>query len=113
MATAATLPRPEAIRLAVIGLGYVGLPLAVGFGRKLPTLGFDVNRARINELQQQRDHTLEVAPDELRTATQLGFSHDAGALKGCNVFIVTVPTPIDRAKRPDLAPLEAASRTVG
>ncbi|MES2403261.1 MAG: Vi polysaccharide biosynthesis UDP-N-acetylglucosamine C-6 dehydrogenase TviB [Pseudomonadota bacterium] len=112
MATA-TLPRPEAIRLAVIGLGYVGLPLAVGFGRKLPTLGFDVNKARISELQQHRDHTLEVSPDELQTATQLGFSHDAEDLRGCNVFIVTVPTPIDRAKRPDLAPLEAASRTVG
>ena len=109
----ATLPRPEAIRLAVIGLGYVGLPLAVGFGRKLPTLGFDVNKARINELQQHRDHTLEVSPEELRTATQLGFSHDPGELRGCNVFIVTVPTPIDRAKRPDLTPLESASRTVG
>src|SRR5574337_898100 len=112
MATA-TLPRPEAIRLAVIGLGYVGLPLAVGFGRKLPTLGFDVNAARIEELKQHRDHTLEVSPDELRATTQLGFSHDAKDLKGCNVFIVTVPTPIDRAKRPDLRPLEAASRTVG
>ncbi|WHZ20191.1 MAG: UDP-N-acetyl-D-glucosamine 6-dehydrogenase [Rhodanobacteraceae bacterium] len=112
MATA-TLPRPEAIRLAVIGLGYVGLPLAVGFGRKLPTLGFDVNAARIEELKQHRDHTLEVSPDELRSTTQLGFSHDVKDLKGCNVFIVTVPTPIDRAKRPDLTPLESASRTVG
>lgn len=111
--TTATLPRPEAIHLAVIGLGYVGLPLAVGFGRKLPTLGFDVNKARISELQQHRDHTLEVSPDELRGATQLGFSHDPADLRGSNVFIVTVPTPIDRAKRPDLAPLEAASRTVG
>jgi UDP-N-acetyl-D-galactosamine dehydrogenase len=112
MATA-RLPRPEAIRLAVIGLGYVGLPLAVGFGRKLPTLGFDVNASRIEALKQHRDHTLEVAPDELRSATRLGFSHDAKDLKGCNVLIVTVPTPIDRAKRPDLSPLEAASRTVG
>jgi UDP-N-acetyl-D-galactosamine dehydrogenase len=111
--TIATLPRPEAIRLAVIGLGYVGLPLAVGFGRKLPTLGFDVNKARIGELQRHLDHTLEVSPEELRDATQLGFSHDPGDLRGCNVFIVTVPTPIDRAKRPDLSPLEAASRTVG
>jgi UDP-N-acetyl-D-galactosamine dehydrogenase len=109
----ASLPRPEAIRLAVIGLGYVGLPLAVGFGRKLPTLGFDINAARVDELQQHRDHTLEVSPDELRAATQLGFSHDEQDLKGCNVFIVTVPTPIDRAKRPDLAPLKSASRTVG
>ena len=109
----ASLPRPEAIRLVVIGLGYVGLPLAVGFGRKLPTLGFDVNTARIEELKQHRDHTLEVTPDELCAANQLGFSHDIKDLRGCNVFIVTVPTPIDRAKRPDLAPLESASRTVG
>ncbi|MGH8145914.1 MAG: nucleotide sugar dehydrogenase [Rhodanobacteraceae bacterium] len=111
--TVAALPRPEAIRLAVIGLGYVGLPLAVGFGRKLPTLGFDVNAARIDELKQHRDHTLEVTPDELRSTTQLHFSHDPADLKGCNIFIVTVPTPIDRAKRPDLTPLESASRTVG
>ncbi|MGH8182475.1 MAG: Vi polysaccharide biosynthesis UDP-N-acetylglucosamine C-6 dehydrogenase TviB [Rhodanobacteraceae bacterium] len=109
----AQLPRPEAIHLAVIGLGYVGLPLAVGFGRKLPTLGFDVNAARIEELKQQRDHTLETTPDELRAATQLGFSRDANDLKQCNVFIVTVPTPIGRAKRPDLTPLKSASVTVG
>ena len=109
----APLPRPDAIHLAVIGLGYVGLPLAVGFGRKLPTLGFDVNAARIDELKQHRDHTLEVTPDELRAASQLDFSHDAADLKRCNVFIVTVPTPIGRAKRPDLSPLKAASNTVG
>ncbi|HLI19154.1 MAG TPA: Vi polysaccharide biosynthesis UDP-N-acetylglucosamine C-6 dehydrogenase TviB [Rhodanobacteraceae bacterium] len=109
----APLPRPDAIHIAVIGLGYVGLPLAVGFGRQLPTLGFDVKRERITELQQHRDHTLEVTPDELRGASQLRFSHEPNDLKGCNVFIVTVPTPIDRAKRPDLAPLEGASRTIG
>ncbi|HKT41015.1 MAG TPA: Vi polysaccharide biosynthesis UDP-N-acetylglucosamine C-6 dehydrogenase TviB [Rhodanobacteraceae bacterium] len=109
----APLPRPDAIHLAVIGLGYVGLPLAVGFGRKLPTLGFDVNAARIDELKQHRDHTLEVTPGELRGASQLDFSHDASDLKRCNVFIVTVPTPIGRAKRPDLSPLKAASTTVG
>ncbi|HET7931463.1 MAG TPA: Vi polysaccharide biosynthesis UDP-N-acetylglucosamine C-6 dehydrogenase TviB [Rhodanobacteraceae bacterium] len=107
------LPSPDATRLAVIGLGYVGLPLAVGFGRQLPTLGFDVNTARIDELRQQRDHTLETTAAELTSATQLKFSHDPGELKTCNVFIVTVPTPIDRAKRPDLTPLESASRTVG
>jgi UDP-N-acetyl-D-galactosamine dehydrogenase len=109
----APLPSPDATRLAVIGLGYVGLPLAVGFGRQLPTLGFDVNTARIDELRQQRDHTLETTAAELTSATQLKFSHDPGELKTCNVFIVTVPTPIDRAKRPDLTPLESASRTVG
>jgi UDP-N-acetyl-D-galactosamine dehydrogenase len=89
------------------------LPLAVGFGRQLPTLGFDVNTVRIEELQQRRDHTLESSPEELASATQLKFSGDPDELKTCNVFIVTVPTPIDRAKRPDLTPLEAASRTVG
>ena len=110
---AAALPRPEDTRVAVIGLGYVGLPLAVGFGHKLPTLGFDINRARIDELRAQRDHTLEVTPAELAATPQLRFSADAADLEPCNVFIVTVPTPIDDAKRPDLAPLEAASRTVG
>jgi UDP-N-acetyl-D-galactosamine dehydrogenase len=109
----AQLPQAEAIHLAVIGLGYVGLPLAVGFGRKLPTLGFDVNQARIEELKQHRDHTLETTPDELRSATHLKVSHDANDLKACNVFIVTVPTPIGRAKRPDLTPLKSASVTVG
>src|SRR5690242_10748587 len=112
MATA-TLPRPEAIRLAVIGLGYVGLPLAVGFGRKLPTLGFDINKARIAELREHRDHTLETSPEELEAAAHLRVSADAADLRDCNVFIVTVPTPIDNAKRPDLSPLESASRTVG
>ena len=110
---AAALPKPEAIRVAVIGLGYVGLPLAVGFGRVLPTLGFDINAARIAELNEQRDHTLEVSPETLREASQLRCSSDANDLAGCNVFIVTVPTPIDSFKRPDLSPLESASRTVG
>jgi UDP-N-acetyl-D-galactosamine dehydrogenase len=110
---AAALPRPEQTHVAVIGLGYVGLPLAVGFGRKLPTLGFDINVARIAELREGRDHTLEVSPEELAATTQLRFSADAADLAACNVFIVTVPTPIDDAKRPDLTPLEAASRTVG
>ncbi|MGH8191134.1 MAG: nucleotide sugar dehydrogenase, partial [Rhodanobacteraceae bacterium] len=109
----AALPRPEDIRLAVIGLGYVGLPLAVGFGRKLPTLGFDVNAARIEELRQHRDHTLEVSPDELKTATQLGYSSDPADLEDRNVFIVSVPTPVGRGKRPDLTPLKGASHTVG
>jgi UDP-N-acetyl-D-galactosamine dehydrogenase len=110
---AASLPPRDHIELAVIGLGYVGLPLAVGFGRKLPTLGFDLDAARIDELKGQRDHTLEVTPEELRSAAHLTFSNDPADLKGRNVFIVTVPTPIDRAKRPDLGPLKAASHTVG
>ena len=110
---AAALPRPGEIRVAVIGLGYVGLPLAVGFGRKLPTLGFDANPARIEELKQHRDHTLEVSPEELAGAAQLGFSNDPADLKDCNVFIVAVPTPVGRGKRPDLTPLKGASTTVG
>ena len=113
MDTAASLPSPGDVRLAVVGLGYVGLPLAVGFGRVLPTLGFDINKHRIAELQQGRDHTLEVLPEDLRTSEHLRCSDNADDLAGCNVFIVTVPTPIDSFKRPDLSPLESASRTVG
>ena len=109
----ATLPKPDEIRVAVIGLGYVGLPLAVGFGRVLPALGFDINAARIAELKDFRDHTLEVSTDALREAKQLRCSNDEKDLAGCNVFIVTVPTPIDSFKRPDLRPLESASATVG
>ncbi|MFC5490316.1 nucleotide sugar dehydrogenase [Dokdonella soli] len=107
------MPRADETRVAVIGLGYVGLPLAVGFGRRLPTLGFDINRARIAELREHRDHTLEVSSEELKATPRLTFSADAADLARCNVFIVTVPTPIDAAKRPDLAPLKSASLTVG
>ncbi|MDR2012972.1 MAG: nucleotide sugar dehydrogenase [Rhodanobacter sp.] len=110
---AAALPHTDRIRLAVIGLGYVGLPLAASFGRQLPTLGFDTDSARIAELLEQRDHTLEVSPEELRAATHLRVSADAADLRECNVFIVCVPTPIDAAKRPNLTVLEAASRLVG
>ncbi len=109
----AALPLPQETRVCVIGLGYVGLPLAVGFGRVLPTLGFDIHAGRIAELSAGRDHTLEVSAEELRSTPQLRFSADPAELASCNVFIVTVPTPIDDAKRPDLAPLESASRTVG
>ncbi|MBA3930116.1 UDP-N-acetyl-D-galactosamine dehydrogenase [Pseudoxanthomonas japonensis] len=107
------MPTLDQVRIAVIGLGYVGLPLAVAFGRKFPTLGFDINSKRVAELRNHQDHTLEVSADELRDTPQLGFSDDPAALAGCNVFIVTVPTPIDDYKRPDLHPLESASRTVG
>ncbi|MBA3563416.1 MAG: Vi polysaccharide biosynthesis UDP-N-acetylglucosamine C-6 dehydrogenase TviB [Gammaproteobacteria bacterium] len=106
-------PQAGDIRLGIIGLGYVGLPLAVEFGRRLPTLGFDVDNQRIDELVAGRDATLEVPEDELVGARQLRFSADPGDLRSCNVLIVTVPTPIDAHKRPDLGPLEAASRTVG
>ena len=109
----ADLPGPDGLKLAVIGLGYVGLPLAVEFGRQLPTLGFDINRQRIEELRSGHDHTLEVEPNELTTATELRYSAEASDLKECNVFVVTVPTPIDQARRPDFSPLISASRTVG
>ena len=99
--------------LAIVGLGYVGLPLAVEFGKQRPVLGFDINAARVAELQGGRDHTLECSADELRAAAHLRFSHDPAALKACQVFIVTVPTPVDAANRPDLTPLIKASQTVG
>ena len=101
------------VRLAVLGLGYVGLPLAVAFAEHFDVLGFDINAGRVAELSRSEDRTLEVTPDELKAATRLSFSSSAEDLKACNVFVVTVPTPIDDHKRPDLTALLAASRTVG
>src|SRR3984957_7845849 len=100
-------------KIAVIGLGYVGLPLAVEFGKKYRTVGFDINGARIKELKAGRDVTLEATAEELKAARKLRFSAQPRDLKSCNVFIVTVPTPIDQYKRPDLTPLLKASETVG
>jgi UDP-N-acetyl-D-galactosamine dehydrogenase len=101
------------IRLAIVGLGYVGLPLAVEFGRKRAVVGFDIHAPRIAELQAGEDHTRETTPEELAQADKLSFTADPAALKDCNCFIVTVPTPIDEHKRPDLTPLIKASETVG
>jgi UDP-N-acetyl-D-glucosamine/UDP-N-acetyl-D-galactosamine dehydrogenase len=109
----APVPALQDVRIAVIGLGYVGLPLAAAFARRYPTIGFDVDPRRIAELRRHHDSTREVAEAELRAAHSLRFEDDAAALTGCNVFIVTVPTPIDAFKRPDLGALAAASRTVG
>ena len=100
-------------KIAIIGLGYVGLPLAVEFGKKYPTTGFDINGPRIAALISGHDSTLEVDEAELKQATQLNYTTDIEQLKSCNIFIVTVPTPIDSHKRPDLTPLEKASETVG
>ena len=100
-------------QIAIIGLGYVGLPLAVEFGKQRPVLGFDINAARIAELQLGQDSTLEVSPESLKAARELHFSSNAEDLKRCEVFIVTVPTPVDRANRPDMTPLVRASETVG
>jgi UDP-N-acetyl-D-galactosamine dehydrogenase len=99
--------------IAIIGLGYVGLPLAVEFGKVRPVIGFDIDAARIEELREGRDRTLEVDADELDAARHLTFTSDPAALRDCTVFIVTVPTPIDQYKRPDLGPLLRASETVG
>lgn len=101
------------VKLAVIGLGYVGLPLAVEFGKKREVLGFDINPRRIAELNEGVDHTLEVEPEELKMAQHVRYSCDASELAQANVFIVTVPTPIDEYKRPDLTPLIRASETIG
>ncbi|WP_237673943.1 Vi polysaccharide biosynthesis UDP-N-acetylglucosamine C-6 dehydrogenase TviB [Vreelandella profundi] len=103
----------ENVRLGVIGLGYVGLPLAVEFGKVLPTVGFDINTGRIAELRDGVDHTLEVEPALLAEATQLSFASELEALRECNVYIVTVPTPIDASRQPDLTPLIRASETLG
>ena len=101
------------VKLAVVGLGYVGLPLAVEFGKKRELLGFDINQKRVKELQSGVDHTLEVDADELQEAKGLRYSADAQDLAACNTYIVTVPTPIDEFKQPDLTPLVKASETLG
>jgi UDP-N-acetyl-D-galactosamine dehydrogenase len=100
-------------RIGVIGLGYVGLPLAVEFGKHYETTGFDIDPERIAELRRGKDRTLEVEPKELRAAKHLRFSSELRDLKACRVYVVTVPTPIDEDKRPDLGPLERASESVG
>tara|TARA_R110002049_G_scaffold23781_3_gene84433 strand:+ start:37911 stop:39188 length:1278 start_codon:yes stop_codon:yes gene_type:complete len=101
------------VPIAVIGLGYVGLPLAVEFGKKRQVVGFDIDQRRIDNLKNGHDSTFEVGADELATAGKLSFSSDPESLANCNIFIVTVPTPVDPSKRPDLGPLERASEMVG
>ena len=103
----------QGTRLAIVGLGYVGLPLAVEFGKKYDTTGFDINRTRIDELRRGVDNTLELDATELADAGRLSYSSDLADIAGCNVYIVTVPTPIDQAKRPDLTPLVKASESLG
>lgn len=103
----------ETIKLAVIGLGYVGLPLAVEFGKTRSVVGFDINTTRIEALRAGTDSTLEVDDDELKSATHLSFSTNLDDIADCNVYIVTVPTPIDAHKRPNLTPLIKASETIG
>lgn len=100
-------------KIAVIGLGYVGLPLAVAFGEKRPVVGFDINSKRIAKLKQGEDYTREVSANDLAAASQLSFTDSLGEIVDCTVFIVTVPTPIDDFKTPDLTPLIKASESVG
>jgi len=101
------------VKIGIIGLGYVGLPLAVEFGKKFPTIGLDINQTRVDELASGKDHTLECSPEELASASKLTFTTDIQQLATCNIYIVTVPTPVDSSNRPDLTPLIKASETVG
>ena len=100
-------------QIAVVGLGYVGLPLAVEFGKHFNTIGFDINQSRIKELKNGNDSTMEVSKDNLESSENLIFSNDAQDIKDSNIFIITVPTPIDRHKNPNLKPLISASEIVG
>ena len=107
------MPLPATPKIAIIGLGYVGLPLAVEFGKILPVVGFDIKQPRIDEIKSGHDSTREIEPAELAAASQLSYTANPDDLKTCNVFIITVPTPVDQANRPDLTPLVKASETVG
>lgn len=100
-------------KIAIIGLGYVGLPLAVEFGKKFEVIGFDINKDRINLLNKNEDPNLEISKKEFSESTYINFSHSVNDIKDCNIFIITVPTPIDDRKRPDLTALEKSSKTVG
>jgi len=107
------MPITTSPRLAIVGLGYVGLPLAVEFGKQLPTIGFDIHQHRVEQLQQGIDSTLETTAEELASSKHLQITCDRNAIANCNVFIITVPTPVDNNKQPDLTPLRKASETVG
>ena len=99
--------------IAIIGQGYVGLPLAIEFGKKHQTIGFDINIDRIEDLKNGIDHTNEATPEQLSSAQELTFSSDINDIKDSTIYIVTVPTPIDEFKTPDLKPLRAASQMLG
>lgn len=103
----------ENLKIAIIGLGYVGLPLAAEFGKYRPVVGFDINKKRVDELKNGNDFTLEVSSDDLKKATNLSYTTELDGIKDCNFYIVTVPTPIDDNNAPDLKPLESASKSVG
>jgi UDP-N-acetyl-D-galactosamine dehydrogenase len=111
-----TIEMPSAkneLKLAIVGLGYVGLPLAVAFGRQVDVVGFDINGGRVRELRAGEDRTLEVSAADLAGASRLSFTDDLADIAGCNVYIITVPTPIDTARRPDFDPLLKSSASIG
>jgi len=99
--------------IAIVGLGYVGLPLAVEFAKQYRTIGFDINEKRVNELKKGFDRTKEVCPEDLQAAASLEFHSEEGPLDEANIYIITVPTPVDEFKKPDLSPLSNASKMVG
>ena len=101
------------LKIAIIGLGYVGLPLAVEFGKIYSTTGFDLNANRIKDLQQGVDKTLEQTKNQIRASSKLSFTSNSIDISDCNIYIVTVPTPVDEFKNPDLTPLKVASETIG
>jgi UDP-N-acetyl-D-galactosamine dehydrogenase len=101
------------INIAIIGLGYVGLPLAIEFAKKFPTTGYDINSERVAELKSGADSTLEVSPEEMAQASKISYTDQLEDIRGCNIYIVTVPTPIDKFKRPNLEPLEKSSSSIG
>jgi len=107
------LPARDKVKIAVVGLGYVGLPLAVYLARHFPVVGFDIDRSRIEQLRKGIDRTHELTDEELAASIRITYSDDTKTLADCNFYIVTVPTPIDPAKRPDLSALISASRTIG
>jgi UDP-N-acetyl-D-galactosamine dehydrogenase len=113
MSSSKQMPTLEQEKIAVIGLGYVGLPVALSFGRKLPTVGFDIRQRRIDELKKGHDETLEVTTEQLAAATKLEMTADPSKLAECTFFIVAVPTPIDGNNRPDLGPMISASKSIG
>jgi len=102
----------QSIKICVVGLGYVGLPLAIEFSKKFPVIGYDINKTRINGLNEGIDFTNEVSSSELKKAKNITFTSEANSLKDCNFFIITVPTPITKSKKPDLSPLLSASNLV-
>ena len=107
------MPKFSDVKIAVIGMGYVGLPLAVAFAKHYPVIGFDINFKRVEELKAGKDSTFEISNSELVAAKALSFTCRDENLKSCNIFIVTVPTPIDNLKKPDLTPLLKASALLG